>query len=168
MVSIFIPGIGKEESIVFSPQIFMKNNKMENIIISGAIDIEIEQATYISLTLINKDNELPSYIHVHFPEYCYNKGGISASLGIYFSMLYYVKKRTLKNKYMMTGELDIEGNIYEIGLIEEKVGVFDDSKCDFMFIPIENKRLCKNRDNIFGVSNIYEIQKIIDKLENAV
>ena len=53
MVSIFIPGIGKEESIVFSPQIFMKNNKMENIIISGAIDIEIEQATYISLTLIN-------------------------------------------------------------------------------------------------------------------
>jgi len=30
MVSIFIPGIGKEESIVFSPQIFMKNNKMEN------------------------------------------------------------------------------------------------------------------------------------------
>ena len=83
-------------------------------------------------------------------------------------MLYYVKKRTLKNKYMMTGELDIEGNIYEIGQIEEKVGVFDDSKCDFMFIPIENKRLCKNRDNIFGVSNIYEIQKIIDKLENAV
>ena len=168
MINIFIPGIGEEGSIIFSPQIFMQNKKMENIIISGAIDLEIEQAIYISLTLLNKDIELPKYIHVHFPEYSYNKGGISASLGIYFSMLYYTKKRILKNKYMMTGELDIEGNIYEIGQIKEKVEVFNVSQCDFMFIPIENKKSYENSDRVFGVSNIYEIQKIIDKLENTI
>ena len=164
-MNVFIPGIGENESIYFNPQIYKSNDGPDELIITGQIESEIEQSVYISLTLIRKQGiKIPTYLHIHFPHYEYDKTGISASLGIFFQLFTSITNKRLKKKYIMTGEIDIEGNIYGIGQIKEKIDVFKQNDFDYMIIPYENKNFAEK--NIIAVQNIYELNEIIKLLED--
>lgn len=167
-MNFFIPAIGKKEALFVQPQVYMTNDLNHNIIITGAVDDEIKQSVYISLSLLHKlNNTLPSYIHVHFPEYSYYKTGISASLGICFSLWQKIKMINLKYTYLMTGEIDLDGNIHEIGQIEEKIKAFNNSGLNYFIIPQISHSKALNKDRIFSASNISEIFDYIDYMESG-
>ncbi len=163
-MNIFIPAIGKREGISFSPQIYVDASSDE-LIITGQIGSEIEQAVYIAMTLIRKQEiKIPKYMHVHFPHYEYEKVGISASLGIYYCLFACLTQKKLKKTYMMSGEIDIEGNVYGIGQINEKMKVFKKSNFDYFIIPYGNSNFVSN--NVIAIKNIFQLDKIISRLEN--
>ena len=104
MNNIYIPAIGNQDFIYIQPQIYSENEDYDNILVTGLIDNEIEQSIYISTTLLIKQKiKIPNFLHIHFPDYNYYKSGISASLGIYYSLLCHLSNRILKNSYLMTG-----------------------------------------------------------------
>lgn len=167
-MNIYIPAIGENEGIIISPQIFACETYMDNVIISGNIDSEIEEAVFLSITLLLKMGiTIPRYLHIHFNDYNYNKRGISASLGIFFALFTAIRKVKYKFKYMMTGEIDILGNIYEIGQIEEKIKLFLRSDCDYMFVPLRNDGKIYSHKNVFKVSKIEDIFEVISSKEEA-
>ena len=101
----------------------------KEFIVTGAIDSDMEQAVYISVTCLRQFHiYMPSYIHIHFPDYSIIKSGISSSVGIFMCLYFLLKNIQLKYAYLVTGELDIYGNIHEIGGMKEKKNVFLCSK----------------------------------------
>lgn len=164
-MNIYIPAVGKKETIFIQPQIYATNCNMDNLFVTGAVDNEIEQSIYISLTLLIRQKiAIPSYMHIHFPGYGYYKSGVSASLGIYYSLYSYLTNMRLKHKYLMTGEIDIEGKVYGVGQIKEKEKAFNFSGCNYFIIPNENRKENLN-ERVYSVSDIYEVRNIINTLE---
>ena len=151
MNNIYIPAIGNQDFIYIQPQIYSENEDYDNILVTGLIDNEIEQSIYIS--------------NIHFPDYNYYKSGISASLGIYYSLLCHLSNRILKNSYLMTGEIDIEGNIYEIGQFKEKMNAYMKSEFDYFIVPEQNVCHPNESSNVIPVSNIYELDIVMSVLE---
>ena len=102
MNNIYIPAIGNQDFIYIQPQIYSENEDYDNILVTGLIDNEIEQSIYISTTLLIKQKiKIPNFLHIHFPDYNYYKSGISASLGIYYSLLCHLSNRILKNIFII-------------------------------------------------------------------
>ena len=166
MNNIYIPAIGNQDFIYIQPQIYSENEDYDNILVTGLIDNEIEQSIYISTTLLIKQKiKIPNFLHTHFPDYNYYKSGISASLGIYYSLLCHLSNRILKNSYLMTGEIDIEGNIYEIGQFKEKMNAYMKSEFDYFIVPEQNVCHPNESSNVIPVSNIYELDIVMSVLE---
>ena len=162
----FIPAISEDDSTAFQIQVYGEMNDESSLIITGYIDIEIEQSVYISLTLLRKQNiVVPNFLHIHFPDYNYMKCGISASLGIYCSLYSELQNRRTTKKYLATGEIDLNGDIEEIGDINRKYALFKEGQFDFFIVP--QKMLNKNfpfllaDSKVIGIQNIKEIDNII-------
>lgn len=163
-MSIVIPGYGDSEGVLFFPQIFSCNREAESLLITGSIDQEIEQSVYLSVSIcLEKKVTIPNYLHIHFPDYCYMKCGISASLGVFLNLYFYLQKKTLKKKYMATGEIDLDGSIYPVGLLKEKTELFRNSDIDYFFVPYQEE--ATEEDNLFKVKTITEVITKIEQLE---
>lgn len=103
-------------------------------------------------------------MHIHFPDYNYFKGGISSSLAVFISIFCVLRNIKLKYSYVITGEIDIEGNLYEVGDIEKKIILFKKSGCNFFISSDKNKELYKGSDNMHSFSSVKEvIEFVIDK-----
>lgn len=169
MEKIIIPAVSSEMDVKeIEFQIYCEDSLENELIITGLYGTDFEQACYIAITNLRRMNiKIPNYIHIHFLNYDFLKVGISCSLAI-FSLLYIkIKKIDLKHNYLMTGEIDIEGNIHEIGVLNEK---FDDfiknNEIEYMIIPKTNKLNAmsniKYNKNVIGCSNIKEVCKILE------
>lgn len=166
MAGFFIPAIGEEDSTAFQIQQYGEMNEVGSLIITGFIDMEMEQSVYISLTLLRKQNiPIPDFLHIHFPDYNYMKCGISASLGIYCTLYSELGKHCTGKKYLVTGEIDLNGDIAEIGDIERKYELFNQGQFDFFIVP---KKMLNGEfpflvaDNrVIGIQNVKEIDTTI-------
>ena len=65
----------------------------------------------------------------------------------------------------MTGEIDIEGNIYEIGQFKEKLNAYMKSEFDYFIVPKQNVCHSNESSNVIPVSNIYELDIVMSVLE---
>lgn len=149
MEKILIPAVSNDLDVKkIGFQIYIEDTADSELVITGYYSQEFEQACYIAITNLRRMQiKIPNYIHIHFLNYDFLKVGISCSLAI-FSLLYMkIKNINLKNKLLVTGEIDIEGNIYEVGVIDEKFIAFsNDNSIKYMVIPQDNK--LNSTDNI--------------------
>lgn len=130
--NIIIPAVNTD-CIGITLQVYYEDSDIKDspkeFIVTGAIDSDMEQAVYIFATCLRQFHiYMPSYIHIHFPDYSIIKSGISSSVGIFMCLYFLLKNIQLKYAYLVTGELDIYGNIHEIGGMKEKKNVFLCSK----------------------------------------
>ena len=113
--------------------------------------------------------KIPNFIHIHFPDYNYLKAGISASLGIFFSIYSSILEITVTKSYLFTGEIDILGNISEVGGMEYKYKLFKKEKFDFFIVPTNVKKQIgkKNTEDsaIIGFNTLYDMCKFIKNQE---
>lgn len=81
----------------------------------------------------------------------------------------FIKNIKLKRKYMITGEIDLFGNIYSIGVLKQKYKLFKDSNFDYFIIPYGNKfDIDKNDNSVRVVKNIAELLNNIKEIENEI
>tara|TARA_R110001592_G_scaffold60820_7_gene185411 strand:+ start:2398 stop:5493 length:3096 start_codon:yes stop_codon:yes gene_type:complete len=70
---------------------------------------------------INKEMNKTNGIHIHLPEGATQKDGPSAGTAITIALYSLFTKRKIKNTYAITGEICLQGNITEIGGLENKL-----------------------------------------------
>ena len=109
-------------------------------------------------------------IHVHCPEGATPKDGPSAGGIITIALLSLLSDRKVRNDFAMTGEIDLQGNILEIGGLESKIigatkhGIFN------VICPKSNKHdidKIKSESNLFNQFsiNIYMVDHIDEAIE---
>jgi len=72
-------------------------------------------------TFISEDLNKTNGIHIHLPEGATPKDGPSAGTAITIALYSLFTKRKIKNTYAITGEICLQGNITEIGGLENKL-----------------------------------------------
>lgn len=165
MSEYFFPGVSNENEVeLFNLQIYIdyKFNK-EKLIITGLINEELIDGIYVSLTLLKKLGLIiPNYLHIHFPNYLNLKVGISSSLCIFLSLYEKIKKVNLfdNKKIIASGEIDLEGNVLEVGGIKEKIKIFNSEYYTFL-LSYDNEKDVENDliDKIYFLNNISELIK---------
>lgn len=107
-------------------------------------------------------------IHVHFPEGATPKDGPSAGGAITIGLYCFITGRKFPGNVAMTGEIDLEGNIKQIGGIDEKfIGAYFEN-INTVIAPFENSKDIRNfqeyNENISKEINIYKIKHFDDLL----
>jgi ATP-dependent Lon protease len=78
-------------------------------------------------------------LHIHCPEGAVSKDGPSAGAAITLAIYSLITKRPIKNDVAITGEINLQGYITEIGGLEDKIaGGIKAGITTFLF-PVENK-----------------------------
>lgn len=169
MNNIFIPSVSATDGKTIEVQI-LKDNNSDNLIITGLIDEEIEESVYLSLSNLKRLGfGIPKFLHIHFKDYNYRKAGISASLGIYLLLFSFINNMELKKTYMVTGEIDLFGNVYSIGGVKQKYSLFKNLDLDYFIVPYGNiSDLNKTDVSIKSVSNLNELINIVEECENEI
>ncbi|MBP3610391.1 MAG: hypothetical protein J6J42_08665 [Lachnospiraceae bacterium] len=167
-MAIFFPAVNKKEGMIVEPQFYCNEHYENKKIITGLVDDEIIQSISIAYTLLLKENiEIPRYMHLHFPDYNYCVNGVSAALGIYFFLYFKIKNESLRNDYLMTGEVDLQGNILSVGMLKQKVNTFVSSKCNFFFIPRNSIKMKNSVKGVIEVESIKDVLEWITRLERT-
>lgn len=168
---IFIPAINERDGKIIELQTFMSNNEYKDIVVTGLIDVEIEQSIYLTITiLMDMGISLPNYLHIHFPDYTFIKSGISASLGIFLNCYIKLNNEIVSNSYLVTGEIDIYGNVWEVGGIIEKYELFKKSNIEYFIIPEKNLKQLRNiklDNNVVAIKTVAELISKIGEIENV-
>lgn len=170
MNNIFIPAVNDKDGKIIDVQIFKDNKQNEGLVITGLIDQEFEDSIYLSISILKRYGfKIPKFLHIHFPNYNYKKVGISVSAGVFMTLYCFLKNIKLKRKYMITGEIDLFGNIYSIGVLKQKYKLFKDSNFDYFIIPYGNKfDIDRNDNSVRAVKNIAELLNNIKEIENEI
>ena len=112
-------------------------------------------------------------IHIHCPAGATPKDGPSAGTAITLAILSLLTDFKIKNEYGITGEIDLNGNVTEIGGLEAKVDGAKASGIKIVLCPalnkddlykIRNRKLPPEDDNF----KIIEINDIYDAIEHMM
>ena len=76
--------------------------------------------------------------HLHFGEGSVEKDGPSAGVAIAVSMLSAALNTPVSGRYSYTGEIDLFGNVFAVGGVEQKIQAAIKAGCSKVFIPYEN------------------------------
>lgn len=108
-------------------------------------------------------------IHVHAPEGAVPKDGPSAGTAITVAIISLLTQRKISNEVAITGEIDLNGNVREIGGLEDKLYGAKNSGVKKVLIPRENN---KNLDKIIKKNkNLLDKNfqvKMIDTIDDAI
>lgn len=112
-------------------------------------------------------------LHIHTPEAATPKDGPSAGGAITLAIISQLTNTAVKNTVGMTGEIDLNGNIKQIGGLVSKLTGAKKAGVKLVLIPRENEDdLVKIRnDNLSPEDNDFEVKvidNIYDILENAL
>lgn len=89
---------------------------------------------------VYSENGLCYGVHIHCPEGAVNKDGPSAGGAITTCLLSMFKNRQINNKFAMTGEINLSGNITAIGGLEQKLYYGICAGATIFAFPEENKK----------------------------
>lgn len=107
--------------------------------------------------------------HIHCPSCAMPKDGPSAGGAITLAILSALRNAPIKNNVAMTGEIDLNGNITQIGGLAEKVLGCKKAGVNKIFVPFENTRdledIKEEFPNLFDDKFQY---KIIQHLDEAI
>lgn len=111
-------------------------------------------------------------LHVHCPSGATPKDGPSAGGAITLAMISLLKGITLPNNIAMTGEIDLQGNITEIGGLSEKLLGAKKAGVQQVYIPKDNEkdlnRILEDQlivlDDEFKVDTVEHIDTLTEKL----
>ena len=187
-----VGGIGKVEAF------FMPSTTMLDLKLTGMQGDVMQESMHVAKTVawhliprsVKKSlrhrwkNEGFSGIHIHCPEGATPKDGPSAGGAITTALISLLTEIPIKNTIAMTGEIDLNGFIHEIGGLEEKLegskraGVKmvlypSENQHDIDRISRENKTLLTGDFKVIPVDNIkqilgYALEKPIQKLDESI
>jgi len=165
-----VPAIGEDDLKGFEVQCLKFDNGNNNCIITGNVHDSIAELVYISLSIIrgndiyfnlNNENLNNFDYHIHYTDTDIFKEGSSAGVATFLSIANSIKKIRGNLKIYATGEIDIYGNIHEVGGIKEKIEFFNKIDADIFFIPNCSISF-KEQQRIKKVSNVFEILSVLN------
>ena len=108
-------------------------------------------------------------IHLHCPEAATPKDGPSAGCAITLAIVSLLTNIKIKNDVALTGEIDLNGSIHEIGGLEHKIEGGKMAGVKLVLYPEQNEKdiqlikekeyILDNNIEIRAVSNIWEVLK---------
>lgn len=106
-------------------------------------------------------------VHLHVPEGAVPKDGPSAGITIFSSMVSAFKKKPVKEKIAMTGEMTLIGNVLPVGGIKEKILAAKRAGVKTIIISEANRKDIEDIKDIYikGLSFVY-VKTIKDVLNN--
>ena len=171
----YVPAISEDRFVeYFEIQIAQS----DTTVITGLVGSQIKDSVFIAKTLLKNNkqkfglNEIKDF-HIHFTNNDIFKDGPSASLGIFMAILYYQKYHTkmkLINSdftFLVTGDVDLRGNVKEIGGLKEKRKFFRKENFSLFVIPKEGNEVLRYSDEL-SRDNIYDTLSIIEKRASHV
>ena len=113
----------------------------------------------IQTKYLNEWKDRPMGIHIHCPEGAIPKDGPSAGAALTLAIYSLLMNKKIRNDIAMTGEINLEGNITEIGGLEQKLEAAKKAGVKLAMIPKQNmKDLRKiNERNDKLIDNTFKI-----------
>ncbi len=167
-MQIYIPAIGKDNIKCFEVQAFAYESDERSIIVTGLVDKVILEGVEIAVALLKlKSKKIISFfdshtINIHFTDYSFIKEGSSAFLAIYlclYEMICLLKP--LPIRILVTGEIDLKGNIISIGGINQKKKFFDENQFDFFVSP-------RSDEDSAGFSSLLELEELLKQKQEML
>ena len=114
----------------------------------------------------------PFGIHIHVPSGATPKDGPSAGTAISLALLSFFQQRKIRNDIAITGEIELSGNVTEIGGLGEKLVGAKKAGVRQAFIPEENEKDLRKLiedgivtlDKSFNVTPVSHITQLLDKI----
>jgi ATP-dependent Lon protease len=130
-------------------QILSKENL--SIGITGSVEKVMEESVKVAktvgwnlLTRSEQDDVIAKWdsrgIHVHFPDGSTPKDGPSAGTAITCAIYSLLTGKPIKNNVAITGEIDLDGNVTEIGGLDAKLNGAKKAGVKVVLVPSENHR----------------------------
>ena len=95
-------------------------------------------------------------IHIHVPAGAVPKDGPSAGITMLTAILSILTQRPINAQYAMTGELNLRGEVMEIGGVKEKILAAKRNKVNHVILPFRNQKdLSGIEDTIEGIDVIF-------------
>jgi endopeptidase La len=112
----------------------------------------------------------PMGFHIHCPEGAVPKDGPSAGAALTLSMYSLLTNRKIKNNVAMTGEINLQGQVMQIGGLEEKLEGAKRAGITLALVPKENKKhldkILDRNTSLFDTTFKYEIIENFDDVIN--
>lgn len=167
MIQVFVPAYSEELHTVdtFTTQIIAIPQKY-GCIVTGSIDSAVTDSVYLAISILEIFKKYFKLhrsfnctgIHIHFTNYDMGKFGSSAGLGVFLTILSFFSKyqkfRNNNMKILATGEIDLYGNIIEVGAFQKKAAFFINNTNLFDVFLYPN--------HIAGINNGFRVQTIFD------
>ncbi len=137
--------------------------------ITGLPKQSVIDSIKISKLLVSKmlKKKLP-VLHFHFAEGSIEKDGPSAGITIFLALYSCMTKKPISSKIAMTGELDVFGDIWSIGGVEQKLIAAEKARCKKVIIPLDNYKQLVEDENLnkynMEIEPVKNIQELCDKL----
>ena len=161
------------------------NNPLE-IKATGHLEKVIKESTQVACSLawnllsIEEQNELlkqwkdsPKGFHLHCPDGSTPKDGPSAGAALTLALYSMFTNKKIKHDVALTGEINLQGNITEIGGLEEKLEGAKRSGVKLVLYPKENQKdiekIIKRNTELFQNDfTIIPVETIHDVIHNAI
>jgi ATP-dependent Lon protease len=160
-------------------QIFMKENLGINI--TGSVEKVMEESVKVAKTvawnLLTRDeqnNVIANWdsrgIHIHFPDGSTPKDGPSGGTAITCAIYSLLISKPIKHNIAITGEIDLDGNVTQIGGLDAKLNGAKKAGITIALIPEENSHelavVKKNNPELLDKSfKVYKISHISDAIK---
>jgi ATP-dependent Lon protease len=175
-MKIIIPAINSKNQVkYFEVQCHVFNDGKGECIVTGLVDDSINEVVQVSMTLIKKnleflnidyDSAFNSDIHIHFTDGSFYKEGTSSGIGIFLALVCQLAKKNLKYNIIASGEIDLNGNVYEVGGIEYKFDNYNSNDEYLYFYPEKNKtKELNSKKNTYAINNVFELINFINDVE---
>ncbi len=148
-----ISGIVEEEQFKYSNSTFMRKSMAY---------ASLENAVTLMKTIYDVKVE-DYYIHMNFPADI-PIDGPSAGVAMFCSLYSAIFGKPINTNIAVTGKITIQGDIYPVGKVSEKIQAAKEAGIKTVFIPQENMQQCYDDYigiNIVPVSNIREVVEAI-------
>jgi ATP-dependent Lon protease len=160
-------------------QIYSK--ELFGISITGSVEKVMEESVKVAKTvgwnLLNKEeqeNIIETWnsrgLHIHFPDGSTPKDGPSGGTAITCAIYSLLTNKPIKNNVAITGEIDLDGNVTEIGGLDAKLNGSKKAGIKLALIPKENHRefqiVKKNNPELIGKNfKVIEISHVKQALK---
>ena len=160
-------------------QIYCKD--LLGISITGSVEKVMEESVKVAKTvswnLLSKEQQddiIKNWdsrgLHIHFPDGATPKDGPSGGTAITCAIYSLLISKSIKNNIAITGEIDLDGNVTEIGGLDEKLNGAKKAGIILALIPKENHHLFqivkKNNPELIDKNfRVIEISSIKDALK---
>lgn len=145
------------------------------IIQTGKLGDVMKESIHASISYVRSKSEtlaLPNDffekhdIHVHVPEGATPKDGPSAGTAICTALISALTKIKVKNSVAMTGEINLRGQVLEIGGLKEKVLAAQRAGLETVIIPKENEKDLEEVDDKIKKSLKFILASTLDDVLN--
>jgi ATP-dependent Lon protease len=158
-------------TIIQAKQIYSKENLA--ISITGSVEKVMEESIRVARTVAwnylerdEQDTIIKNWdsrgIHIHFPDGATPKDGPSAGTAITCAIYSLLTSKPIKNNVAITGEIDLDGNVTQIGGLDAKLNGAKRAGVKIALVPKENDRELEivKKNNPDLIDNTFKVFKI--------